>query len=131
MMIANLMNWTLGGVFMRSMGIMTKIPRPVLMPIVLLLTMTAIYVQETNMIAVWFTLGFGLLGYGMRILRISPLPFVIAFILGDKIEDSARQAFAATGGDPWFLFTNPIAAVFMALSVLVILGATRRKGQRA
>ncbi len=129
MVLANLMNWTIGGVFMRSMGIMTKVPRQILMPVVLMLTLTAIYVQEANMTAVWFTLAFGVLGYGMRVLGISPLPFVIAFILGGKIEQSAREAFSATGGDAFFLFTSPIAAVFMLLSVAVVYGSMRQKGK--
>jgi len=127
MMLANLLNWTIGGLFMRSMGVMVRIPKHILLPIVLLLTLTAIYVQETSMAMIWFALGFGVLGYLMRLVGISPLPFVIAFILGGKLEESARQAFAATGGDPWFLFTNPVAALFMAASVAVILFAARKK----
>jgi len=126
MFLANILNWTIGGVFMRSMGIMIRIPKQILLPVVLLLTLTAIYVQETRMEAIWFALGFGVLGYIMRGFAISPLPFVIAFILGGKLEDSARQAFSATGNDPFFLFTSPIAAVFMALSVGVILYAARK-----
>lgn len=127
MMIANLLNWTIGGLFMRSMGVMIRIPKQMLLPGVLLLTLTAIYVQETRMEAIWFTMGFGVLGYLMRAVEISPLPFVIAFILGGKLEESARQAFAATGGDPWFLFTNPIAALFMAMALGVILWTARKK----
>lgn len=130
MMFANLLNWTIGGLFMRSMGVMTRIPKHILLPSVLLLTLAAIYVQETRMEAVWFALGFGVLGYLMRVATISPLPFVIAFILGGKLEESARQAFAATGGDPWFLFTNPIAALFMAASVAVVLFSSRGKKRK-
>ena len=37
---------------MRSMGHMVRVPPAVLMPIVLLVTLTAIYVQESNMSAV-------------------------------------------------------------------------------
>ena len=118
---------------MRSMGVMTRVPKQVLLPVVLLLTLTAIYVQETAMIAVWITLAFGALGYMMRVFGISPLPFVIAFILGDRLEATSRQAFAATGGDPWFLFNNPIAAVFMGLTVLIVVVALRqdRKSKRS
>lgn len=126
MMIANLLNWTIGGVFMRSMGFMSRIPKHILLPVVLLLTLTSIYVQEARMAAIWFTIGFGVLGYLMRRLGISPLPFVIAYILGAKLEESARQAFAATGGDPWFLFTSPVAAVFMALTALVVAVSLRK-----
>lgn len=131
MMLANLMNWTIGGAFMRSMGFMSRIPQHILMPIVLLVTLTSIYVQETRMVAIWFTIGFGVLGYLMRRFGISPLPFVIAFILGGSLESSARQAFAATGGDPWFLFSSVTAALFMALAVLVtVLSLRKPKGTR-
>ena len=82
--------------------------------------------QETRIEAIWFALGFGVLGYFMRILAISPLPFVIAFILGGRLEDTARQAYSATGNDPFFLFTNPIAAIFMALALGVVLYSARQ-----
>lgn len=127
MFIANALNWLIGGVFMRSLGVMVKMPKHILLPIVLLLTLTAIYVQETRIAVIWFAFGFGLLGYFMRLLGISPLPFVIAFILGGRLEESARQAFAATGSDPFFLFSSPTAAMFMIASVAVILLAARKK----
>jgi len=121
MTLANLFNWTIGGVFMRSMGFMIRIPKQLLLPSVLLLTLTAIYVQETRIEAIWFALGFGVLGYIMRLLAISPLPFVVAFILGKSLEETGRQAYSATGNDPFFLFNNPIALVFILLSVAVIV----------
>lgn len=126
MMIANLLNWTIGGAFMRSMGFMSRIPKQLLLPVVLLLTLSSIYVQETRMEAIWFTVGFGVLGYIMRRLGISPLPFVIAFILGGKLEETGRQAFAATGGDAFFLLNSPVAALFVALSAIVILLSLRK-----
>ena len=127
MTIANLFNWTFGGMIMRSMGVMIRVPKQILLPIVLLVTLTAIYVQEAKMAAVWFAIAFGLLGYLMRRLDISVLPFVIAFILAGDLEKTARQAFSATGGDPWFLFSSPIAVVFMLTAVGVIIMFARRK----
>ena len=131
MMLANLLNWTIGGAFMRSMGFMSRIPKHILLPIVLLVTLTSICVQETRMAAIWFTVGFGVLGYVMRRLGISPLPFVIAFILGGKLEESARQAFSATGSDVRFLFSSPVAAILMALAVItVVLSLKKTRGSR-
>jgi len=130
MTIANVFNWTIGGVFMRSMGFMIRIPKQLLLPSVLLLTLTAIYVQETRLEAIWFALGFGVLGYFMRVLTISPLPFVIAFILGKSLEETARQAYSATGNDPFFLFNNPIALAFILMSVAVIF-FTGRNAKKA
>ena len=78
------------------------------------------------MLAVWITLFFGLLGYLMRRMGMSPLPFVIAFILGGNLETTARQAFAATGADPFFLLKSPIASLFIALAVFVIMYNLRK-----
>ncbi len=130
MIFANLLNWTIGGIFMRHIGILAQVKTHILLPIVLLLTMTAIYIQYTRLSAVLFLLFFGALGYLMRRLDISPLPFVVAFILGNQLEETARQAFAATGGDAFFLFTRPVAAVLMLLSIIVIVVMSRQRKER-
>ncbi len=127
MIFANGLNWTIGGVFMRWMGIMVKIPKQRLLPIVLLLTLTAIYVQQTTMFAVYVTLGFGLLGYLMRKLNLSVLAFVIAFILANNLEESMRQAFAVTGADPWFLFASPVSISFIIIAIVVVVFFSRNQ----
>lgn len=95
-------------------------PVKYLLPVVLLVTLTAIYVQETSMFALWTTVGFGVLGYLFRRIDVPMLPFVIAYILASPIERSAREAFSASGDDPWFLFKNPIACAFLVLSVAAL-----------
>ena len=127
MFFANALNWTIGGFIMRSMGFMIRVPKHILLPVVLLLTLTAIYVEQTRMEAMWFAIGFGILGYFMRRVGMSPLPFVIAFILGGRLEDTARQAFSATGSDYFFLFTSPISLLFMLLSLAVVVYTARNK----
>ena len=127
MIFANLLNWTLGGIFMRSMGIMIRVPKQRLLPIVLLLTVTSIYVQQTSMFAIYVTVFFGMIGYFMRKLNLSVLPFVIAFILANNLEEAMRQAFAVTGANPWFLFASPVSMGFMGLAVFVILFFSRHR----
>lgn len=127
MSLGNLLNWTLGGGVMRTMGVLAKLPATRLLPVVLLVSLTAIYVQETSLFAIWATLAFGVLGYFMRMLQVPVLPFVIAFILAGPLERSAREAFSASGADPWFLFSSPTSVALLALSVaaLVFLGRDR------
>ncbi len=125
MMLANVLNWIIGGRVMRAMGVMVRIPKHYLLPIILLLTLTAIYIQETRLVAVWITIGFGFLGYFMRRIEMSPLPFVIAFILGGRLEETARQAFSSTGGDPWFLLSSNTSSVLMAAAFIIILVSVR------
>tara|TARA_B100000378_G_scaffold86501_1_gene68375 strand:+ start:205 stop:1797 length:1593 start_codon:yes stop_codon:yes gene_type:complete len=129
MSIGNILNWTIGGRFMRSMGVLAKIPGPILLPVVLLVTLTAIYVQQTSFFALWVTFGFGILGYLFRRSDVPVLPFVIAFILARPLEQTAREAFSATGGDPWFLFHSVTSIVFMLAAAASVLFLGRKQGE--
>lgn len=131
MAVGNLLNWTIGGVFMRSMGVMARIPNRFLLPVVLLITLTAIYVQETSFSALWVAIGFGFLGFFFRVLDISVLPFVIAFILANPLENTARQAFEASGGDPYFLFRSPVAMGLLLTTIFVVMFLVRKKSVKA
>ncbi len=120
MVLGNLFNWTIGGVFMRATGVMVRIPKIYLLPCVLLVTLTSIYVQDANMNSVYVAVAFGFLGYLMRKLDVSVLPFVIAFILANNLETTLRQAFSASGGDPYFFFHSPISLAFFALIGVIV-----------
>ena len=126
MAVANILNWAGGFQIMRLMGNMINIPKQILLPSVLLLTIAGIYVQDSSMLsAIWLVM-FGIMGFVMRLCGIPILPFVIAFILTGPLERTARQAFSATGGDPWFLFSSPICMVLMAGCVLVLVYFARK-----
>lgn len=131
MAFANILNWIIGGRIMRMMSVMARIPNQVLLPAVLLVTLLGIYAQETSFTSLWMAIGFGVLGYLMRKLDISVLPFVIAFILAGTLENTARQAFSASGGDPFFLFDSPISITFIALTVIILVMTARRKSEAA
>ncbi|SDI00343.1 tripartite tricarboxylate transporter permease [Alloyangia pacifica] len=131
MMFANILNWIVGGHLMRACGIMAKVPKHVLLPMVLLLTLTAIYVQETSFDAFYFAFALAVLGYVMRKLLIPTLPFVISMILAGNFESAIRQAFSVSGGDPFFLFSSPLSIGFLVAAVLVVVVLTRRKGAQA
>lgn len=130
MVIANLFNWTIGGLFMRATAVMVYIPKHYLLPAVLLLTLTSVYVQSTNMMSLYIAVFFGFLGYLMRKLDISVLPLVIAFILANNLEEALRQAFSVTGGDPYFFFKSPLSLVFFALIGVTIYFFGYRAKQR-
>lgn len=129
MVVANLLNWTTGAWFMRLLGGLIRIPKQTLLPIVLLLTMTSVYVQNSNMSDVYVLLVFGAFGYGMRSTGIPVLPFVIAYILARPFETTVRNAFEASGSDPWFLFGGVISPILLALAVAIVLGAGWLRGE--
>lgn len=125
MMLGNAINWTLGSMLMRRLGVLQRIPPRIMMPLVLVITVAAIYLQEGKMSSIYFALGFGVIGYLMRKMHISGLPFVIAFILADDLERLLRQSYSASGADPWFLFSSPLAVAFLVASVIVAFTMSR------
>lgn len=131
MVAANLMNWITGAWFMRLLGGLIRIPKQVLLPIVLLLTITSVYVQSAKMSDVYVLLFFGAAGYLMRRTGVPILPFVIAYILTDPLETTIRAAFEASGSDPWFLFGGVIAPAFLACAAAIVLGAGWLRGAPA
>ena len=126
MVIANAFNWTIGGAFMRYLGILARVPKTIMLPVVLLITLTAVYAQDGGFIAIWVVMIFGLIGYALKRLDISILPFVIGFLLSPRLEELIRGGYSASGGDALFLVKSPIALAFLAASVFIIYFATRR-----
>ena len=121
MVLGNLFNWTIGGWFLRSLGVLARVPKSIMLPLVLLITFTAVYVQDGGFIAIWIVLVFGAMGYLLRRLEVSILPFVIGFILAPRLEELIRGGYSASGGDPWFLLKSPIAVAFLTAAVLILV----------
>jgi len=128
MVLANIFNWTVGGIFLRSLGVLVKVPKSIMLPIVLLITLTAVYAQDGGFIAIWIVMIFGLIGYTLRRLDISILPFVIGFLLSPRLEEYIRGGYSASGGDSLFLVKSPLALVFIAASIIILVFASRQKG---
>ncbi|MHA1165517.1 MAG: tripartite tricarboxylate transporter permease [Alphaproteobacteria bacterium] len=125
MVLANLCNWTIGGWFLRSLAILARVPKSIMLPCVLLITLTAIYAQDGGFVAIWVVVIFGAIGYVLRKLDISILPFVIGFLLAPRLEELVRGGYSASGGDPLFLLKSPIAVTFLVIAILILLFAGR------
>ncbi|MBR9880942.1 MAG: tripartite tricarboxylate transporter permease [Gammaproteobacteria bacterium] len=136
MVLANAFNWTIGGVLMGLLGYLVRIPKDVMLPVILTISLTAAYVQDGGYLGLVTACVFALIGYALRRLEISILPFVIGFLLAPTLEGLVRGAFTASGGDPFFLLTSPIALAMLALSVWLLVRMVRqskreRPSQRA
>ncbi len=131
MVMGNFFNWTVGWWLMRSLGILARIPKTIMMPVVLLITLTAVYVQDGGFIAIWVVLAFGAMGYVLRRLEISILPFVIGFILAPKLEELIRGGYSASGGDALFLLKSPLAVFFMFTAILIVVFVSRQSAGKS
>ncbi len=121
MSIANLVNWVVGGRIMVFLGVLSRIPAAMVAPAVVLLTLTAAYVQDGGVIAIATAFVFGVIGYVMMRLHVPLLPFIIGFILSPNLEQLLRGGFSASGADPLFLFKSPLSCAFLLIAVAIVV----------
>jgi putative tricarboxylic transport membrane protein len=72
------------------------------------------------MLDIWFMLGFGVVGYVFKKLDYPLAPLVLALVLGDKAEDSFRQAMLASQGDLMIMFANPLVGSITTLALILL-----------
>ncbi len=107
------------------------LPKAIVMPAVLVLSVFGVYAVNNNTFDVGVMFLMGGLGYGMLLLGVPAAPFLIAFILGPLLEDSFRQAMLMSGSDAAIFVRSPITWVFWtltAVSLAVILRGLGRRG---
>jgi putative tricarboxylic transport membrane protein len=118
----------IGNVVMLAMGLLgTKIwakvldvPKNVLTPIVLAVTLFAAYAESNNVHTIWLALGFGVLGYAMRKFDFPVAPIVLAMVLGGMMEVAFRRSLILSDGSLAIFVTRPVAALILLLAAVSI-----------
>jgi putative tricarboxylic transport membrane protein len=113
----------------------TLVPRKFLVAGVAALCFLGAYANGGNLVAVWTTLGFGLLGYVMKLGGFPVAPVVLGLVLGPLLEVNLRQSLIISGGS-WLIFVErPIAVFLFLLSAASIavppLWERRRRSRQA
>lgn len=99
------------------------IPMPYMAPIILTLALISCYSVHNSIIDVFIALAFGVLGYIMRLVNMSPALLVIGLVLGEMLERNLQQAMGLADGNFWAVATNPMAAVFLVISLIALTSA--------
>ena len=79
------------------------------------------YTVHSAMLDIWFMLGFGIIGYVFKKLNYPLAPLVLALVLGDKAEDSFRQAMLVSQGDLMIMWSNPLVGSITTLGLLMLV----------
>ncbi len=103
---------------MRMMGKVLQTPKSVLTPTIMALCVVGTYAINNSMFDVGIMLLAGLVGYFMQKWEFPPSPIVLALIMGPMAESNFRRALALSGGSYDFLYTRPITATFLVISLL-------------
>jgi putative tricarboxylic transport membrane protein len=98
-----------------------KVPKQILLPIVLTLCVIGAYGTNNRMFDVWTMLFFGILGFFMKKIEIPSTPLLLGFILGPIIETELRRGLMRSQGSFLPFFTEPISGVILVITIVIVL----------
>jgi putative tricarboxylic transport membrane protein len=115
-----LMNFPLIGLWVKLL----TVPYRILFPTAMFFICIGVYSASNDMFQVWVTVAFGVFGYVMWLLGFEPAPLLLGYVLGLRFEENFRRAMLTGGGDIRTFIYEPISAVFVLLSVVMIAYST-------
>jgi putative tricarboxylic transport membrane protein len=99
---------------------MLRIPFPVIAPIILVLCAIGAYTVHNNPFDVVMMMVFGVLGYVLKKCDYPLAPLVLALVLGDKAEESFRQALLGSQGSVTIFWSNGLVGSIMLLGLIAL-----------
>lgn len=97
------------------------VPKQVLLPIIIVLSVIGAYSISNNYFDVYVMLGAGIIGYFMKKHGFPASPLILAMILGPMAESEMRRALVMSEGSYAIFMTRPISAVLIILAALSII----------
>ncbi|MDO5631222.1 MAG: tripartite tricarboxylate transporter permease [Paracoccus sp. (in: a-proteobacteria)] len=105
-----------------------EMPRTVLIPLILILSIVGSYAVNGSITDVYWTLAFGVLGYFMRQYGYQLGPVILGVILSRLLDENWRRAIISEQGSLSSLFkgifTSPLSLALLAAVVLIFVSQT-------
>ena len=98
-----------------------RIPFSIIAPVIVVICAIGAYTVHSAMLDVWLMMAFGVVGYVFKKLDYPLAPLVLALVLGDKAEDSFRQAMLVSQGDLMIMVSNPLVGTITGLALLLLV----------
>ena len=129
-------NLLLANIFLLIFGMMgiklfakfVEMPKAVLIPLILVLCVVGSYSINSSITDVYWMLGFGFIGYLLKIFGFQMGPIILGAILGPIMDNSYRQAMSSVGDSPTLLLgelvQSPLSLILSTAVVLILLGNT-------
>jgi Uncharacterized protein conserved in bacteria len=126
MIIANLLNLVVGQLGLRLWVRAIRAPASVIFSAAVLFCLVGTALSADGLTGIWVMLLFSVLGVVMIALDFSVVIFIISFFLGSRLEISLVQSHALLGGNWLGVFTYPVAALLILLSIgMLVYGAIK------
>jgi len=103
---------------------LVECPKAVLIPLIVVLSAVGSYAIQNNPVHVVWMLGFGVLGYFLKVYGIQVAPVVLGLILGPMMDSNYRRAMLGARHDIgtffWHFVSHPISLVLSVALVLIL-----------
>jgi putative tricarboxylic transport membrane protein len=103
------------------------IPKPILVPMILLFSITGVYLVSFNSMDILIMVGICALAIFLRLLTFPMAPLLLGFILGGMMEDNLRRALLINDDSLSFLWQRPITLTIMLITVLILIAPVFQK----
>jgi putative tricarboxylic transport membrane protein len=110
------------------------IPYRLLYPAVIVFIAIGVFSLNNSVFDVTMVMVFGIVGYGMRLLKFSPAPLLLGLVLGPLMEQNLRRSLLISRGDMSVFIERPISAACLGLAlalIVVIVGSGLWRRRRA
>jgi len=127
---------TLGTIFMLIFGLtgirffvkVVEMPRTVLLPMIILLSIVGAYAVNNSLTDVYWTLAFGVLGYFMKCYGYQLGPVILGVILSRLLDDNWRRAIISDQESLWLLLkgtlTSPLSIILFGSIIFLLVSKT-------
>jgi putative tricarboxylic transport membrane protein len=117
--LANLMMIPLGYGAIRLSRQILHVPRPLLMPIILIFCIVGAFAINNTVFGVGIILVLGLLAFMMEENGFPIAPTILGIVLGPLVEENFMTTMIKSNGDLLGFFSRPIAAALGAITLLI------------
>ena len=124
--MANISQLFLGILMMTPALWLVNRPKPYLMAAILALVFSGIYSIHHSTYDLYMVLGFGLIGYLLRVFGFPFLPLVLGLVLGYLVEANYRRSLELTAGDHRIFWETPISFWLLVLAAVFVTGSAIR-----
>jgi putative tricarboxylic transport membrane protein len=131
MLVGNVLMLIIGLTCIRFFSRIVDIPKKLIIPMILILSIVGSYAINNNLFDVLVTILFGIIGYLLCKVEIPQSPIVLALILGPMAESNLRKSILMYEGSWSFLYTRPITIAFIILSIFSLVTSIRMKKSKA
>ena len=122
--IASVALMVLGLISVKPFAKIIEIPKEIVMPVVIILSVIGTYAIQNSVVDIFYMIGFGIIGYFLRLYGYATGPMVLGLILGPMLDANYRRTMQ--GAENQILrflqgfVTSPIS-LFLTLSIVFLL----------